>query len=72
MEPSPGLGQVHESVRVLFTNATDGAHAEFMAGINLENDDAATAESYLAQAGPKMEVAKAEHDRLVQMLEAVV
>ncbi len=36
IETSPELGQVRESARVLFTNATDGAYAEFLAGINLE------------------------------------
>jgi hypothetical protein len=68
---SPELAPVEESARVLFTNATDDAYAEFMAGINLEKGDTATAESYLAQAHPKMAVAKAERDRLAPMLEVV-
>ncbi len=56
---------------MLFTNATDGAYAEFLAGINLEQGNTEEADAQLAQAWPKMEVAKAERDRLVQMLEAV-
>jgi hypothetical protein len=70
-ETSPGLGQVRESARVLFTNATDGAYAEFLAGINLEQGNTEEADAQLAQAWPKMKIAKAERDRLVPMLEAV-
>lgn len=69
METSPELGQVRNSARILFTNATDGAYAEFLAGINLEKGDAGKAETYLDQARPKMEIAREERDRLVQMLE---
>jgi PKD repeat protein len=71
IETSPELGQVRESARVLFTNATDGAYAEFLAGINLEKGEVEVADTHLSQAWPKMEVAKAERDRLVPMLEAV-
>ena len=69
IETSPELDQVRNSARILFTNATDGAYAEFLAGINLEKGDAGKAESYLEQARPKMEIAREERDRLVQMLE---
>ena len=69
IETSPELDQVRNSARILFTNATDGAYAEFQAGINLEKGDARKAESYLDQARPKMEIARGERDRLVQMLE---
>lgn len=68
---SPELDEVRESARILFTNATDGAYAEFLAGISLETKDEAKADAYLAEAGPKMEVAKQERDRLVAMLEAL-
>lgn len=71
IETSPELGQMRESSRVLFTNATDGAYAEFLAGINLEKGNAKEADSYLDQARPKMEIAKAERDRLVPMLEVL-
>lgn len=67
---SPGLDQVRNSARILFTNATDGAHAEFLAGINLEKDNFGKAASFLEQAQPKMEIAREERDRLVQLLEA--
>ena len=66
---TPELDQVRDSARILFTNATDGAFAEFQAGINLEKGDAGKAETYLDQARPKMEIAREERDRLVQMLE---
>ncbi len=66
---SPELNQVQNSARILFTNATDGAFAEFQAGINLEKGDTGKAETYLDQARPKMEVARGERDRLVRMLE---
>ena len=71
METSPALGQVQDSARILFTNATDGVYAEFLAGIDLEQGNVAEADSYLAQARPKMEVARAERDRLVKMLEVL-
>jgi hypothetical protein len=66
---SPELAPVRESVRVLFTNASDGAYAEFLAGINLEKGETAAADAHLAEAGPKMAVAKAERDRLAPFLE---
>jgi hypothetical protein len=69
IETSPELDQVRNSSRILFTNATDAAYAEFQAGINLEKGDAGKAESYLEQARPKMEIARGERDRLVKMLE---
>jgi hypothetical protein len=69
IETSPELDQVRNSSRILFTNATDAAYAEFQAGINLEKGDAGKAESYLEQARPKMEIAREERDRLVKMLE---
>ena len=69
IETSPELDQVRNSARILFTNATDGAFDEFQAGINLEKGDAVKAETYLDQARPKMEIAREERDRLVQMLE---
>jgi hypothetical protein len=68
---SPELDDIRESARVLFTNATDGAYAEFMAGINLERGRTETAESYLAEAQPKMAAAKAERERLAAVLEAL-
>jgi hypothetical protein len=69
IKTSPELDQVRDSARILFTNATDGAYAEFLAGINLEKGDAGKAETYLDEARPKMEIARGERDRLVQMLE---
>lgn len=69
IKTSPELDQVRYSARILFTNATDGAYAEFLAGINLEKGDARKAETYLDDARPKMEIARGERDRLVRMLE---
>jgi PKD repeat protein len=69
IETSPELDQVRNSAQILFTNATDGAYAEFLAGINLEKGDAGKAESYLEQARPKMEIARGERDRLVKLLD---
>ena len=66
---SPSLDNVRNSARILFTNATDGAFAGFMSGINLEKDDTGNAASYLEQAQLKLEIARGERDRLVQMLE---
>lgn len=70
IETSPGLAEVRESARVLFTNATDGAFAEFQAGISLEQGNTEEADAYLEEARPKMEIAKAERDRLVPLLQA--
>ena len=69
IEPSPELDQVRNSTRILFTNATDGAYAEFLAGINLERGETGKADAYLDQARPKMEVAREERDRLIKLLE---
>jgi hypothetical protein len=69
IETSPELDQVQNSARILFTNATDGAYDEFQAGINLGKGDTGKAQIYLEQARPKMEIARGERDRLVQMLE---
>ncbi len=69
IETSPELDNVRNSARILFTNATDGAYAEFQAGINLEKGDAGKAESYLEQARQKMEISRGERNRLVNLLE---
>jgi hypothetical protein len=69
IQTSPELDQVRDSSQILFTNATEGAYDEFLAGIYLEKGDTGIADSYLVQSRPKMEIARKERDRLVQMLE---